>query len=125
MYNCYTCIPETCDICYEYSVAYCPSTIINIPCDNLINGTTYYLWIRDKFDNIWPATTLGLVDGSFDINTTDFPTGMFNPDFGDLDIFLTQDSIGDIAQTMYFIMQEFNCVMFSVNYPVGTPPWFT
>src|ERR1035437_4888116 len=107
------CLETTCDTCYNYSVSYCPlTTNINIPCTNLTHNTQYYFWIRDKFGNIWYDTVLGLSDGSFNINTANFPVGMFVPQFGALDIFLTTDSLGTIAYPMYMNMQEYNCVMF-------------
>lgn len=112
------CIQAGCDKCYTYSVSYCPSALINIPCNNLTYNSSYYFWIRDKFGNVWQDTVLGLIDGSFNVNTANFPIGMFVPNFGALDMFLTTDSLGSIAQVMYFYGQEYNCIIFSVDYPI-------
>jgi hypothetical protein len=113
------CIPGTCDTCYEYSIPFCPGSLVNIPCTNLVPYyVTYYLWIRDKFGNLWQDTVTGNSDGSFTITLSDFPSGMFTPAFGPMDVFLTTDDMGTIAQVMYFNLEEFNCVILNVDGPI-------
>ena len=106
-------IDANCDDCYELSVASCLTTI-NVPCTNLTNGVTYYLWIRDKFQKLYYSTVVGKSNGSFDITASDFPTGMFTKIFGVLDIFLTTNSTGVTIQPMTFIT-NYNCVILSVQ----------
>lgn len=105
-----------CSNCLNYSVAYCPPTLINIPITNLTNGTSYYLWIIDKFNNAYRDTVTGNLNGSFDINQVNFPTGMFNNGFGKRDVFLT-DLSGNNVQ-MNYGGNTYNCIMLKVSEPV-------
>lgn len=110
------CIPTDCSECYEHNVSYCPDEI-NISA-GLTPSDTLYLWIRDKFNNIWDDIITVNADGSFDINMSNFPTGMFTPSFGSIDIFLTTDAKGQSVQEMSFDTQEYNCLILTVDNPV-------
>lgn len=110
------CISTDCSECYEHSVSYCPSEI-NISA-GLTPAATLYLWIRDKFGKIWDDIITVEADGSFDINMSNFPTGMFTPSFGSLDIFLTSDAQGQTVVPVTFNATEYNCIMLSVSEPV-------
>lgn len=112
------CIPTNCDECFVMSLPYCPGRNIIIPTNNLINQTTYYIFIRDKFNNLYTAPTLGQSTGVFKIDTHQFPTGMFNPQFGPIDIFLTTDPAGTIVQPMTFPIATYNCIILTVNEPI-------
>jgi len=106
-------IPSNCDSCYEKSIDYCPPSI-NIQA-KLTPGATLYLWIRDKFQHTWGDLITVDLDGSFDINQNNFPKGMFTPSFGSLDIFLTTDDLGQNIVPLNFGMDEYNCILLSVN----------
>lgn len=113
------CFDQDCSTCYNYSVAYCPSNSILIPTSNLINHTTYYQWIRDKFDNIYVAQFhIAPFGGKFYITKSNFPEGMFTPEFGPITIFLSTDSDGLNIQPMKFGSVFYNCLIFSVDKPV-------
>lgn len=110
------CISKNCDECYEQSISYCPNEI-NILA-GLIPAATLYLWVRDKFGKIWDDIVTVNGDGSFDINMSNFPTGMFTASFGSLDIFLTSDSDGGTVVPVTFNTVEYNCLILKVNEPV-------
>lgn len=111
------CISVDCSQCLQYSVKYCPPSLINIPTTNLISGNDYYLWIVDKLGNAFVDAITGNADGSFTINKSNFPIGMFNVDFGKMDVFITSDSYGrDIVPVSYGGV-NYNCIMLGVNKP--------
>ena len=114
------CIANNCDDCFTMSIPYCPPQYITIPTTNLMPYyTIYYLWIRDKFDNIWTDTVFGNADGTFDINTANFPQGMFSPEFGSIDLYLSVDDLGTIVQLLNLYGYEpYNCIILSVDEPV-------
>jgi hypothetical protein len=99
------------------SIPYCPSSI-NIASTNLVNGATYYIWITDKNNNTFWNTLTGNADGSFTINQASFPTGMFTPQFGPIDIFLSTDSQGTQVQSLTINAVIYNCIILSVSEPV-------
>ena len=111
------CIDNNCDECFELSVAYCPDQLINISA-GLTPAASLYLWIRDKFGNLWYDTITVNADGSFDIDTDNFTTGMFTPTFGALDIFLSTDDKGANIVPMTFNLIADNCLILSVGEPV-------
>lgn len=113
------CLNIDCSSCLNYSVEYCPPILINIPITNLINGNTYYLWVVDKFNNAYTDTILGNSDGSFNINQTNFPIGMFHNGFGKRDVFLTTDSLGNNIQILNYGSQTYNCIMLKVDNPIA------
>lgn len=110
------CISANCDECFELSIAYCPNQI-NISA-SLTPSASLYLWIRDKFKNLWEDQITVNADGSFDINIDNFPTGMFTPNFGAVDIFLTTDNKGADIVPMTFSAIDYNCLLLSVGEPV-------
>jgi hypothetical protein len=113
------CLPINCDVCYTYIIPYCPPTLINIPTTNLTYNSTYYLWIRDKFGNVWTDTVLGLSDGTFNINQANFPTGMWTEDFGPIDIYLSTDNLGTIVKPLQLYgYSPYNCLILSVAGPI-------
>lgn len=111
-------IYQNCDACFEYVIPYCPANPINVPTENLTNNVTYYLWIRDKFDKIYSDTVLGKSNGTFDINTSNFPTGMFTPNFGDIEMFLSTDNLGKQVVSLILNGNNYNCIIQGVDTPV-------
>jgi len=115
------CLPnDFCDQCYELSIPYCPPTLINIPTTNLVPYyTMYYLWIRDKFDNVWTDTVFANGDGTFDIDQTNFPSGMFTESFGPIDMYLSTDSLGvDYQELNLYGYLPYACIILSVAGPI-------
>ena len=100
-------IPLGCDVCNELILT--QGTTINVVA-GLSPATMLYLWVTDKFKNQYsnPITING--DGSFDIDTTLFTSGMFNPSAGSFYLFVTSDSDGEIKVPI----NSKNCIIFSV-----------
>lgn len=113
------CIDINCDQCFEMIVSYCPSNPINLNVGQS-PGSQIYLWIIDKLNNTFFDLVTVKSDGSVDVNLNNFPKGMFTPDFGALDIFLSSDSAGKNILPMgtLYPSETFNCIMLSVDEPV-------
>lgn len=75
----------------------------------LTPASTPYLWIIDKFGNQYSDQITINGDGSFDIDLTFYPAGMFNPANGWFDIFISSDSAGSAVIPMVF-ESNFNCL---------------
>jgi hypothetical protein len=79
----------------------------------------YYLWIRDKFDNVWADTVFANGDGTFDINQANFPSGMFTETFGPVDMYLSTDSLGvDYQELNLYGYLPYACIILSVAGPI-------
>lgn len=113
------CLNIDCSSCLNYSVGYCPPSLINIPTTNLTNGATYYLWVIDKFNNNYTDVITGNSDGSFNINQSNFTTGMFANGFGKRDVFITTDANGFNVKPLNYGGVTYNCIMLSVSNPVA------
>jgi hypothetical protein len=111
------CLTENCDVCYNMTVAYCPQSI------NINAGQTpsaqIFLWIRDKLSNLYRELITVNGDGSIYIPLANFPTGMFTPEFGGVNIFITSDVDGNTILPMgtLYPNDTFNCILLSVNNP--------
>lgn len=95
-----------CDYCFTLEVPY--TTIMNVLA-GLTPASTYYLWVTDKFGNQYSDEITINGDGSFDIETSNYPDGMFNPSNGWFDVFISSDADGEVVVPMTFV-DEFNCL---------------
>lgn len=87
-------IPINCNICYEMSIIEpCNNSIINLQV-NLISKNQYYLWVIDKFNNIWRDIVIVKIDGSIDLIIANYPIRLFNKNTGIFRIFLSNDISG-------------------------------
>ncbi len=113
------CRDENCDTCLEYVVPYCPPQLIYIPTTNLINLDVYKLWIKDKLGNIFTDTiNTAPFGGQLRINTSSFPPGIFTPEFGALNLFLSTDDDGNDVFPLIVGGTSYNCIILSVDEPV-------
>lgn len=103
-----------CSACYLYVALPC-YTIINVPCTNLVNGVSYYFWIIDKFGNIYWDIVVGKANGSFDINTANFPDGIFYKTGGNMDTFISTDNAGLVIVPLTISAKSYNCVIVDVQ----------
>lgn len=102
-------IPLSCDYCFTLEVAY--SELMNVQA-GLTPAAVYYLFVTDKFGNQWSDQFTVNGDGSFDIDLTNYPAGMFNPFNGWFDLFVSEDSAGEVLVPMTFV-SEYNCLKLS------------
>jgi len=76
---------ESCSECYKFSLSQYPDSIQIV--GGLDANTDYYIWITDKFNNIFCTDAIETdADGSITIdgtNITNLPTGLFCKDAGD------------------------------------------
>lgn len=107
-------IPIDCSECADVSAAPCQS-VINLAV-GLTPSTQYYLWIRDRFSNLYfDLITVGIY-GSVDIDTANFPAGMFETSGVFFDIFITSDSNGvDIIPLNVNPGVTNNCIILSIT----------
>ncbi len=110
------CIDIDCSVCFDMSIDYCPVSPINLNVGQTPT-TQIYLWIIDKLGNVYNDLVTVKNDGSIDIDLSHFQIGMFTPNFGAIDIFLTSDSAGKIVlpiSTLY-PSSVYNCIFLKVN----------
>lgn len=62
--------------------------------------------------------TFTSTSGNLVIDTTAFPLGMFTPNFGAIDLYLSTDSQGQIIQPLIIGGQTYNCIILSIDEPV-------
>lgn len=108
------CIDLDCSKCFELTIPYCPSNPINIQV-GLTPGQSLYLWMIDKLENIFFDTIIVNGDGSFDINTNNFP--QLTNEFGTVNLFLTTDSGGQNRVNMTFNSKIFICLLLTIDEP--------
>jgi len=100
-----------CDYCFMLQLPY--QAPINVLA-GLPLASAFYLWVTDKFGNQYEDLILVNPNGSFDIDLTNYPTGMFNPLNGSFDIFITSDLEGTTIVPMIF-GASFNCLKLSTT----------
>jgi hypothetical protein len=115
--NCF-CIPFDCSTCYYTTVCYCSNSLTIYA--GLTPGKNYYLWVRDKFQNIYNDTVTIAANGSFIITFSHFPTGLFNYSAGCYDVFLTTDSQGQnpVSMSNLYPSKIYKCIIFDILPPV-------
>ena len=105
-------IPADCSVCFRIETLICPNRLL-IP-TGISSGTQLYLWLRDKFQNLY--YDLIIIDGfgTAILDPGNFPAGLFNiPGF--LDMFLTSDVDGSNVVPMQISSVEYNCVIIEVE----------
>lgn len=95
-----------CDYCFTLTVPFDPIMTIQA---GLTPSSIVYLWITDKFNNQYSNQITVNLDGSFDIDTSNYPSYLFNPNAGWFDVFLSSDVDGAVIVPMVFV-SEFNCL---------------
>ncbi len=103
------CVPIAlnCDYCYTLELAY--ETILNVAA-GLTPAASLYVWVTNKFGNQYVDAITVNGDGSFNIDTSNYPAGMFNPLAGWFDVFVTSDVDGNTVVPMSFGPDEYNCL---------------
>lgn len=104
-------IDVNCDECYEVSRSDSSLNFIY----GLTPSTQYYLWVIDKFRNVYKNLFTSGVDGSFDIDLTDYPDGMFNPYAGDFEVFISSDVAGDTVIPLTVYATPYNCLILTIS----------
>lgn len=89
---------RACTSCYEMSVGFCPDAI-ELPV-GLTPGANYYMFVRDKFDNIYRNLITINADGNIDVDFANYPTGFFSPEMGLIEIFLSASIDGSNPVTL-------------------------
>jgi hypothetical protein len=63
-----------CQDCYAVQFTSCNSSEVEL---NLLADTTYFVWIYDRFNNIYVKEVETDGDGAFELDADDFPEGLF------------------------------------------------
>ena len=108
------CVEPDCSVCYSLTADYCPDTI-NIPC-GLTPLTQYYVWVEDRFGNLFYDLITSDANGDVDIVCSNFPD-IFKSDSGVMTVFVTVNDTPDNLLTLNFPTPT-NCVALSVSPPI-------
>ena len=108
-------IPMDCNICYETTITEpCANNTINFQL-NLTPGNQYYLWVIDKFKNVWRDQITVQSDGSINITISDYPNGLFNKNAGIFKIFLSTDLSGLNVVNFTINSVSYSCYIFGFS----------
>jgi hypothetical protein len=110
------CVPIKGDCSYCYTTGLHSGTTINVAA-GLSPAASLFIFITDKFGNQYSDSITVNGNGSFDIVSADFPTGMFNTQAGSFDLFVTSDPYGTNVVQMKFLVSFWNCLIFNIICP--------
>ncbi len=104
-------IIANCDKCKEILSDVC-FTSLNIKTE-LSSNTSVYIWIRDKFENLYRELIMTEYDGTIIITSNQYPIGLFQlPQI--FDLFVTSDEDG-LNVLPLFISPTFNCIKLNIQ----------
>jgi hypothetical protein len=104
-------IEANCDECKSELGVVCFATL-NIKTE-LSANTSVYLWVRDKFGNLYRDPIMTEYDGAIIIVSDDFPDGLFHlPQI--FDLFVTSDINGSTVLPM-FSSPTYNCIKLTIE----------
>lgn len=104
-------VPLDCSYCYVLELVQSDTLTVDA---GLTPASMVYVWITTKFSSQYMVSVVVAGDGSFDLDASDFPNGMFNPDAGYFDLFVSSDIDGSVVVPMTFGASEYNCVLLSI-----------
>jgi len=109
-------VPIDCDICSEQIIIEpCTNSVINFQV-GLIPSTQLYLFITDKFKNVWRDKIKVKSDGSIDLALNNYPLGIFNKHSGFFKIFLSTDNQGTNIINLTINNNIYLCIIFGFCY---------
>ncbi len=104
-------IVVNCDECKEVLSDVC-FTSLNIKTE-LAASTSVYMWVRDKFGNLYRELIMTEYDGAIIITSDDYPDGLFQlPQI--FDLFVTSDEDGTDVLPL-FSSPTFNCMKLNIQ----------
>ena len=104
-------ISLNCDSCFETAKAYGNLTF---PV-GLAPTNTYYLFVIDRFGNVYRQIVTIAGDGSFTIDSAGDPSGLYEGSSGEsLQLFLSSDINGSNFVLLTINATSYNCIMFAV-----------
>ncbi len=109
-------VDRGCDVCAELTLA--SATTMNVQA-GLTPASTYFLWVIDKFKNVYHDIVVVNGDGSFDIVSANYPDQMFNENAGSFYIFLTSDIDGQNPIPMTINSVTSKCLLLNTPCCVG------
>lgn len=81
----------------------------------LAASTAYYIWVVDKFGNIYRDQYITNGAGSFTLLNSNYPDGFFNPYAGAFTLITTMDQAGTVIVPMVFSAVDYNCVKLTIS----------
>ena len=104
-------VDRGCDVCEKLTFA--SATTINVLA-GLTPANTYYLWVIDKFKNVYRDIVAIAGDGSFSIVISNYPDKMLNEYAGSFYLFLSSDVNGTAIIPMTFNAVSYKCLIFDI-----------
>lgn len=107
------CPTSTCDSCYQIFFSYCPSSLTFHTSFSMVESL--YVWLQDKFGNVYMQPLTTNVDGTFTLDMSQYPNGMFNYNAGFFYMYLTTDYLGkDLVTIPYGVSPALSCIVFCI-----------
>ena len=103
----------SCETCYEVSRA--DNDLVFIY--GLTALTQYYLFVIDKFNNVYKVLFTSGADGSFTIDSTNsaYPSGLFNIYAGAFEVFIASDVDGTTVIPLTIYATNYNCLSLTIS----------
>ena len=100
-----------CSNCYEVSRA---SSSLNFLV-GLTPSTAYYLFVEDKFDNIYRVLITSGADGSITIDPASFPGSLFNKFAGVFTVVVSTSLTAETTSTLTIGGTAYSCISLSIT----------
>ena len=111
---CNVTVEADCDVCYY--------TTVESPCDtpiefetDLVAGAVYYLWLVDKFDNVYRHGIIIEAGGVIPVDVDEYPEGFFTNHSGVFRIFLTTTTSQSSRIDFEIGSTEYSCITFEIE----------
>ena len=97
---------DFCTTCYSLTLPACEDSI-TIPSD--LTPGTYYVWVEDRFAIKYVQEVTVGVGGSFTMDVTGFPAGMFTANSGHYIFTISTSETEDTQETFTIDASDYDC----------------
>jgi hypothetical protein len=108
--------PQDCSACYQESFAGCGTSFTIHTRFTGSPAPTYYMWVQDKFENVYVNTVSPNLDGSVTVVFSNFPQSFFNIYAGYFQLWFTTDPSGyDLVPIPMGVSPDLTCIVFNIT----------
>lgn len=102
-----------CSECYETELITCYShLILDVSLDP---NTTYYVWLKDKFNNFYIVQVTSDANGDLSVPVEEFPEGLLIENTGSFTLYISTTSATNTKETFTVGYTDYDCVVFDLT----------
>jgi hypothetical protein len=102
-----------CSECYESEFVACYSHLF---LDVSLNpSTTYYIWLKDKFNNFYITPVESDTNGDLHVPIADFPEGMLIENTGTFTLYISTSTAVNTKEEFTISDTDYDCIVFSLT----------